>query len=505
MNCAILVLLATASASTVMIPATAREGEYITVMNLGTAIRIQVPQNFNQGLSGAEIIPLELEPAWIVPDFPSPEEKNSMQVHLHHTGHTNSASVAISWATPTASKCSPTVTVGDKSTVGVTRTYPTAVMPDKSAASFHHVQLGDLTAGNKYAYSLSCDGSTFNSTFTASHQTAAAGVSYSFAVFGDMGVSTSAHDTVNSMAAHLAELDAVYHIGDLSYARGKDQVWNQFFTMIEPIASKVPWDVVPGNHDMRNGDSSGECGLPMLARFETPSSQAAFPALAKLSDADRCKGSFEFSEGNPYWYAVDAGHARIITYSTDSDLTESSPQRQWLKTELEAANTPAARAVHPWVLLMGHKPMYTASTYPGCIGTRGEGAAAEEGTEGKLTAELEDLFVANKVDVSFYGHIHSYNRMFPVKDNGTTVEIPPHDTKVYLSPNAPVHMMIGMAGAGHLGKPYASPAWSAHAEIKYGWVKATFANSSALHLEFIANGDGLQGTPSVHDDVWIAK
>ena len=27
----------------------------------------------------------------------------------------------------------------------------------------------------------------------------------------------------------------------------------------------------------------------------------------------------------------------------------------WLEKELAAANTPAARATHPWVFLMGHK------------------------------------------------------------------------------------------------------------------------------------------------------
>jgi hypothetical protein len=112
------------------------------------------------------------------------------------------------------------------------------------------------------------------------------------------------------------------------------------------------------------------------------------------------------------------------------------------------------------------------------------------------------------VDVDFSGHIHSYNRMFPVKDNGSHIEPNLADGgRVYRRPQAPVHMMIGMAGAGHFGKPYETPAWSAVSEIAYGWVRASFANASALHLEFVANGDGLDGAfePAVHDDVWILK
>eukprot|EP00493_Phyllostaurus_siculus_P008511 UN08617 len=69
--------------------------------------------------------------------------------------------------------------------------------------------------------------------------------------------------------------------------------------MIEPVASHIPWDVIPGNHDIRNGDSGGECGLPMLARFETPFSQAAWPLLSAFSNVERCATSFDFAEGNP--------------------------------------------------------------------------------------------------------------------------------------------------------------------------------------------------------------
>lgn len=68
---------------------------------------------------------------------------------------------------------------------------------------------------------------------------------------------------------------------------------------------------------MRSGDSNGECGLPMLARFETPSSRGAFGALSAQSDAERCSNSFDFSDGNAYWWSTEIGHAKIITYSTD--------------------------------------------------------------------------------------------------------------------------------------------------------------------------------------------
>ena len=67
--------------------------------------------------------------------------------------------------------------------------------------------------------------------------------------------------------------------------------------------------------------------------------------------------SFNAATNDPFWYVVDVPFARIITYSTDSNYTEGSPQHAWLKDQLELANTAAERAVRPWVLLAGHKPM----------------------------------------------------------------------------------------------------------------------------------------------------
>jgi hypothetical protein len=89
---------------------------------------------------------------------------------------------------------------------------------------------------------------------------------YSFGVFGDMGQLQASHDTVDSLASNSDALDSIFHVGDLSYAIGNEGVWNSFMCMIEPVASVVPWNIIPGNHDIRQGDSGIECGLPMLSR-----------------------------------------------------------------------------------------------------------------------------------------------------------------------------------------------------------------------------------------------
>ena len=500
--------------NTVSLLQTAHDGATVmTVDSNGKPLRVQVPQGFD----ATNPTSITTRNRGLVMPPPTLQELTSMQVHLHHSGPN---AVAISWTTPTALNCAPKVFLDEVvswsvTQSGATRSYPGAYVTNKTtAASFQHVVLTGLQEGKEYNYSVRCAGlGQTLATFAAPISVINAGAgdedtAYTFAIFGDMGITPAAHDTVKSLLTSTPPIEAVFHIGDLSYARGNEAVWNQFFGMIEPVASRVPWSVAPGNHDKRSGDSNGECGLPMLSRFETPRSRAAQPHLLSLNDTVRCAQSFDNVVARPFWYALDYGHARIITYSTDTNLTKGSAQYNWLAAELAHADLPASRATHPWLLLMGHKPMYTAATYSGEIKTRGNPHSGE-GTEGMLTAELEELWVDNNVDVSLYGHIHSYNRMYPVKANGSHVEKPTGDTKIYRTPTAPVHMMIGMAGAGHLEhNTYETPAWSAFAEISYGWLRATFANASALHLEFVANGDGVEYdvyAPSVHDDVWITK
>ena len=93
-------------------------------------------------------------------------------------------------------------------------------------------------------------------------------------------------------------IDSIHIVGDLSYADGSTNVWEQYMNMIQPFASRVPTMVVVGNHDYdyAKGDGSktdgsgvktdkvfhpawggqsfhdegGECGVPFAKRFAAP-------------------------------------------------------------------------------------------------------------------------------------------------------------------------------------------------------------------------------------------
>ncbi|TYZ54586.1 hypothetical protein PybrP1_009050, partial [[Pythium] brassicae (nom. inval.)] len=73
-----------------------------------------------------------------------------------------------------------------------------------------------------------------------------------FIAYGDMGVDSA--PAAQSTAVRVFEdvvgdgYDAfLLHVGDVSYARGKAHVWDKFFHLIEPIATRVPYMVSIGN------------------------------------------------------------------------------------------------------------------------------------------------------------------------------------------------------------------------------------------------------------------
>jgi acid phosphatase len=150
--------------------------------------------------------------------------------------------------------------------------------------------------------------------------------------------------------------------------------------------------------------------------------------------------------------------------STEHDYTLGSAQYSWLEQDLTSVN----RDVTPFVIVYGHKPMYSSNSY--------------HGSEVELRVALETLYVNQGVDLVIAGHDHFYERTWPVLDelvqnNGINDR--------FSRGHAPIHLVIGIAGRSsyeELDEP--QPEWSAFRENStYGWTRLVY-NGESRELTF---------------------
>jgi hypothetical protein len=101
---------------------------------------------------------------------------------------------------------------------------------------------------------------------------------------------------------------------------------------------------------------------------------------------------------------------------------------------------------------------------------------------------LEPLLLKYKVDLALFGHLHNYERTYPISGNGQV------ETEGYRNVDSPVHVVIGGAGDNEGLTDHWEPrsptatAWSAfHAGDvpSMGWARMTFHNASAMLFEWV--------------------
>ena len=268
-------------------------------------------------------------------------------------------------------------------------------------------------------------------------------------------------------------VDAVVHIGDISYAVGYLSEWDNFMFQIEPVASAIPWQVAIGNHEqvysasfIEGTDSGGECGVPYNVFFPFASQpQAGAPVWNKRQP----------------WYSFDVGSIHITVMSTEHDYQPSTPQHAFLESDLAAVN----RSRTPWVIFAGHRPMYIDSTWDG-----------DQQMASFLADSVEPLLLRYGVDLAIWGHHHSYQRTCKMA-RGKCVG--PRDEGV-------VHAVIGMAGYDlSLGvNPELPPGFEYVNVTHHGLSQIFAANSTALQLAYYPS-DEKDGVPDPLDSVWLRK
>ncbi|GAB9466860.1 Calcineurin-like phosphoesterase [Globisporangium polare] len=333
-----------------------------------------------------------------------------------------------------------------------------------------------------YQYGNDQDGWSHTRSFRSKPKTGAQETA-NFIAYADMGVdgAPAAQSTAARVFVDVAGggYDSfLLHFGDISYARGEGSVWDKFFHLIEPYATRTPYMVSIGNHEydyMSGGDqdpsgaagpsghgfhptwgnygadSNGECSVPMHHRWHVPAT------------------------GNSiYWYSFDYAGVHVVQISTEHDWTRGSEQYEWLKRDLEGVD----RSVTPWVVLTAHRMMYSTQ-----LGMESDMTVAKH-----FRSEVEDLLYQNRVNLMLVGHQHAYERSCPVY-KGECVD----DEK------APVHIVVGSAGF-ELDTTDFSPQygnWSVRHANEYGYLRVSAA-PDALKLQFVLNRNG-----AVYDEFTI--
>ncbi|CAH8842439.1 unnamed protein product [Trichobilharzia szidati] len=357
---------------------------------------------------------------------------------------------------------------------------------EKRTMYIHHVVLTDLIGNTLYNYKCgSPDGWSSVLQFRAlpSHPY----WSPRLAVYGDMGAVDAL--ALPELTRQINNFDMILHVGDFAYNMDSDngRVGDKFMRSIQPIASRVPYMTCVGNHEAAYNFSNYK------ARFNMPG-----------------------GDGESQFYSFNVGPAHIVAFSSELyyflfyGWKTLVMQFDWLIKDLKVANKPENRKLRPWIIVMGHRPMYCSNNFDPMhcdfvdnIVRTGFDISQRHHYPKTYLMGLEDLFYEYGVDVIIAGHEHSYERFWPVYNrtvcNSTSSENP------YKNPNAPVHIVSGAAGSDEGrdtfidgGKP-----WSAFRTNDFGFTRMTIHNSTHLDIEQISVEEG--NTGKVIDSITIIK
>ncbi|KAG5450963.1 Acid phosphatase type 7 [Clonorchis sinensis] len=340
----------------------------------------------------------------------------------------------------------------------------------------HRVTLTDLLHGHRYYYKCG-DGSSWSKTFTFRALPDHPFWSPRLAIFGDMGITNNL--ALPELVREIKEednLDVIIHNGDFAYDMdtNNSRFGDIFMKQIEPIASAVPYMTTVGNHEQAYNFSN------YRARFSMPG-----------------------GDGESQYYSFNIGPAHVISFSSEFYYYLSYGWRQpirqydWLERDLKDANKPENRQLRPWIIALGHRPMYCSNNDDAmhCDNinniVRTGFPYGKNGSSG-YSLGLEDLFYQYGVDIIIGAHEHSYERFWPVYNRKVCNGTPENP---YLSPPAPVHIVTGSAGCSEGMDPFnpGGQPWSAFRSDDYGFTRMHIHNKTHLSVEQISVQQGPNG------------
>ena len=292
----------------------------------------------------------------------------------------------------------------------------------------YRAQLTGLTSGKKFYYHVLVGN---NAVFTSESQASKTqNQSYRFVAMGDIGAETGDQKKL-ALQAYLAKPDYVVVPGDIVYENGLISQYRSKFWPIynadkadtngAPIMRSVPFIASVGNHDADSRDLDlRPDGLAYFLYWDQPlngpdaKEGGPLTPVLKASEANRkpfieAAGlaypnmtNFSYNYGNAHWIILDSNP---YTDWTDKGL------QAWIAKDLEDSKDAT------WHFVLFHHPGFNSS---------------REHYEQQHMRLLSPVFEKGKVDIVFNGHVHNYQRSFPMTfkpDNNGTLMVGGRDMK----------------------------------------------------------------------------
>ncbi|KAI8645371.1 Metallo-dependent phosphatase-like protein [Parasitella parasitica] len=266
--------------------------------------------------------------------------------------------------------------------------------------------------------------------------------------------------------------DQAYNLDDFNGTKG-----DEYMNFMQDLFAQVPYLGAVGNHESAYNFSHYK------NRFDSvPYAESKFD--------------------NSLMYSINYKSLHLVSFSTEVYFTGTTEEIQtavnWLNADLEEANK--HRRTRPWIIFLTHHPIYCSMDSSDCS-TRA--ATIKNGPVDPNTnlnwGGLEDIMLKHKVDVYMSGHVHNYERTYPVS-KGNLI------TKSYH--NAPSFFQIVIGNAGQPEGPAQFgdgpfPAWSAARYSSFGFSTFRVTPSTMRIVHHQANIDGTLG--GVVDQFTVSK
>lgn len=210
---------------------------------------------------------------------------------------------------------------------------------------------------------------------------------FNIVAVGDWDCTGETEDTVENILEQDPEL--VLALGDFSYS-GDADCW---FELIEPIADKTK--IVMGNHE----------------------------------DEDDYMDFFGLNE---QYYSFNYKNMHFLALSTETDYDEDSEQYQFAIRDLEKYSK---EPFIDWIIVFYHRHIY------------GSGSLEVDSDFREIYHPLFDKY---KVNLALQGHLHVYERTYPITFNEEDDDEPivqDYNPNTYKNPKGPIFVTVGTGGA----------------------------------------------------------